>query len=551
LVVGIYRSNVVDETHIFNRTLQDLKEKSREEYFEMFHLEIGNLSLESVHSIIQDLLGMDSSSSNDSSALSSRTLRLAEVCFRKTHGNVFFLLQFVSMLKERHMLRFNFGLVSWTWNEKEVEASTNASDNVVDLLMAKMAELSEDLVHLLKLASCLGSTFDLRTLSIVWDWSNTGRTVDDHPGTLIARVATLVVKGYMVKNESKSTQHHQRYTWIHDKIQEAALALVPAAEQGVFAAKVGQILLSHLEEKELDSAIFVVVNLLNGKVDGPMEGDQTSRHELARLNWRASQKAILCSAFDNAAGYAAKGIQWLPENAWVCDYELCLNLYTVGAKAESVLGNTETMERYCQQVIMHADFEDKLGVYNVWLDSVVNRVLIDEARDLSLAVLEKYNCRFPKSPVLVGLAVVKNVLRVKRTMKSIDASTLPFLRDSTRLELLKILDRLGTIFYITKDNRLPLAIFKGLNWTMKYGYCDCSPVAFASIGLILTGALNDLQGGSKYAEQALILQEQTKSQMTVARTMFLVNGFTFPWTKPLRSLLTSALRGYDVGLQTG
>jgi DNA-binding transcriptional ArsR family regulator len=78
--------------------------------------------------------------------------------------------------------------------------------------------------------------------------------------------------------------------------------------------------------------------------------------------------------------------------------------------------------------------------------------------------------------VLAGLAVVRNVLKIKATMmKSRDhASRLPLLKDATRIELLKFLDRLGTIFNQPKDNRLPLVIFKGLNWTMNYRYCDFS-----------------------------------------------------------------------------
>jgi predicted ATPase len=446
------------------------------------------------------------------------------------------------------MLQFNFGTVSWTWDEKEIEATAKASSNVVDLLKAKMVKLSDDLVALLKLASCLGSTFELRTLGLAWGGTNE-QTNDD---TLMENVALLVVEGYLVKHECSSNLH-ESFNWSHDKVQEAALGLVPESEQGGFAAQVGQILLSHLDEKALDSALFIVVNLLNGVVDCPIESHQVPRLDLARLNYRASQKAILCSAFDSAAGYAAIAIRMLPENAWVDHYELTLNLYTIGAKAEGVLGNTETMERYCKQVISKPDrpIEDKFGVYNTWIDSVMNRVQFEEARDLSLELLEKSNCQFPKSLPLIGLSLARNVIKLKATMKSRDISKLGLMNDTTRIEAMGILDKLGTIFYSINDDRLPLTAFKGLNWTMKYGYCDYSSVSFACIGLVLTGALNDLQGGSKYGEQAMILMERAKSQVAAARTMFIVDAFVFPWTRPLRSLLKTTLRGYDIGLQTG
>jgi predicted ATPase len=243
----------------------------------------------------------------------------------------------------------------------------------------------------------------------------------------------------------------------------------------------------------------------------------------------------------------------LPETAWIDHYELALKIHTAGANAEGVLGNTEIMEHYCKQVISQANrpIEDKFDVYNTWIDSVMNRVQLEDARDMSLAILKKFNCQFPTSSALVGLGVIRNVIKIKATMKSRDVSKLRMCNDTTIIELLRILDRLVTIFYMLDDERMPLVIFKALNWTMKYGYCAYSSVVFALTGLILAGALNDLQGGSKYGEQALILLERCKSQVAAARTLFVLDGFVFPWTKPVRSLLKSTLRGYDIGLQTG
>jgi predicted ATPase len=488
LVVGIYRSNEVDETHIFHQTIKDLKEKSKEKYFEMNELEIGNLDLDAVHTIIQGLLGMDGSDA-------SKTWGLADVCHRKTLGNVFYLLQFMAMLKERQMLQFNFGIVSWTWDEKEIETSTKSSDNVVDLLKSKMAELSAELVKLLPLASSLGSTFKMCTLELVWNGSKMKPTISDNHDTLMARVAKLESLGFIAKVESNSA-HDQNYRWTHDKVQEAALSLVPETKQGEFAAQVGHILLSHLEEEELDSSIFMVVNLLNGNSEGAMDRESDSRLDLSRLNWKASQKAILCSAFDCAAEYAAKGIQFLPENAWVDHYEVALNLHTVGARAEGILGNTETMERYCKQVISQDDrpIEDKFGVYNTWIDSLLNRVLLDEARDLGLEILEKLKCRLRKNPVVVVLSIFTSVIGVKATMKSRDVSKLSLMNDTQKVERNRILDKIGTVFYMAKDIRFPLVVFRSLNLTMKDGCNEYSSVAFAGVGVILTGALNDLTG---------------------------------------------------------
>jgi predicted ATPase len=547
VLVGIYRSNeVVERTHILHRTMEELKEKSNDGHFIIRHIEIGNLTFPHVHGIIQELLGVDNNS--------SQTLGLSEVCLKKTHGNAFFLLQFLAMLKERRLIQFNYGTLSWNWDDKEIESTTSASDNVVNLLQVKMSNLSKDLTDLLKFAACLGSTFDVSTLKVVWEKSMV-LTPEGEEQALLANLSKLKEDGYIVERAGSQscTCLQQLYSWNHDNIQEAALSLVPECDRGAFAANVGRILLSHLDEKDLDCAIFVVANLLNEGDEALVDADNgKARMELARLNYEASRKALSFSAFESAADYAAKGIRVLPPNAWWDHYEFTRKIYSIGARAEGAVGNTETMEQYCKEVLLQdRPLEDKLEVYHTWVDSLTNRDLLLEARDLLLDILKKFKCHFPKNPVLIGLGIVSNLVKVKATLKSINASKLPVLKDTTRIELLKLLDKLATVLYMSFDQRMPLAVFRSLNWTMKYGYCDYSSVALATTGMMLTGILNDLPAGTLYGEQAVALMDRSKSQTTAARTIMIVYGFLFPWTQPLRNLLKPLLRGYDIGLQTG
>jgi predicted ATPase len=294
MVVRIYCSNEVNETHIFHRTLIDLEVKSKDKYFKITRVELGNIELDAIHGIIRELLGM---------ANNACTFGLADVCHKKTHGNVFYLLQFLLMLKERQLLQFNFGLLSWTWDNKEIESSTGASDDVIDLPKAKMAQLLKNLVDILKLALCLGLTFDVHTLNVVWERSTLLALGDEQ--VLMTSLEALEDHGYILKSGVQST--HQQYTWGHDKIQEGALSLIPETEQGAFEGMVGRILLSHLDKNELDSAIFAVVNLLNGANERLIQDDK-ARLDLAPLNYKAGRKAISFSAFESAAAYAAKGI---------------------------------------------------------------------------------------------------------------------------------------------------------------------------------------------------------------------------------------------------
>jgi predicted ATPase len=540
MVVGIYRTNEVDKTHISYRTIEDLQQKTRDKCFEMTQLEIGNLEPDAVHSIILELLA----SGND-----SQTRSLAEICHKKTLGNPFSVLQYLANLIECRMLRFNFGTVSWTWDEKEIEVSTSACDNVVDLLKARMEELSTNFIDVLKLASCLGSTFEVDTLKLIRDKTSMRSSRQDHDHALMASLEAFEAAGYILK--SAATTAHLSYRWVNDITQEAALSLIPETERGTIAARIGVIILKHCKNKGLGSKIFLVLNLLNQADDKLL--DYNKRLDLARLNYRASQKAVSLSAFESAADYATRGIRLLSKNAWVDHYEFTLLIYTTGAQAEGFIGNVDTMQHYCQQVLLQEErpIEDKLGVYNTLIDSAVNQGLLDDARDLLITVLKKFHCPFPKNSALVGLELVSNIVHIKASAKTLDASKLSLLNDRTKLEVMKLVDKLNLVLNRLQDDRMPLTVFRSVNWTIRYGVCDLSSVAFARAGLIFTGLLSDLQGGTKFGQQALALIETSKSQSSKGRTLFLVHSFVFPWTKPARSLLKPLQRSYDVGLQTG
>jgi predicted ATPase len=211
------------------------------------------------------------------------------------------------------------------------------------------------------------------------------------------------------------------------------------------------------------------------------------------------------------------------------------------------------MDKYCQAVLSqeHKPLEDKFDVYNTLIDNTANHCKVKEAANMLLDILAKFNCRFPTNPALIGFGVLFNVMKIKATMKSRNTSDLPFMQDAVRVNLMQLLDKLITCLYMLEDDRLPLVIFRTLNWTMKYGNCASSAPGFALAGMILTGTLGDLQGGSTYGQHALTLLKNMQTMTTAARTMFCVYSFLFPWTQQARSTLKPLLQAYDIGLRTG
>jgi len=125
-------------------------------------------------------------------------------------------------------------------------------------------------------------------------------------------------------------------------------------------------------------------------------------------------------------------------------------------------------------------------------------------------------------------------------------------KDTTRLQLLLILDRLVRFVYISDDpSLLPLVIFRTLEWTRNYGINMFSSTALVQAGIIFTGGLNDLSGGASLAAAGLSLSQEKPELPIEVRSVYIAHGLVLCWSQPWRDQLKPLLRAYDIGLRIG
>src|SRR6185503_2737458 len=91
---------------------------------------------------------------------------LAELVCEKTQGNGFFVNQFLKSLFEERLLVFNHKQEAWQWDTEQIR-SRNVTDNVVALMADKIQKLPMATQQVLQLAACIGSRFDLQTLTTI------------------------------------------------------------------------------------------------------------------------------------------------------------------------------------------------------------------------------------------------------------------------------------------------------------------------------------------------------------------------------------------------
>ena len=559
MIIGLYRpDDALEEEnrgHGLMKTIQEFKSNNdRYDSLLVQEMTLNNLNVDQSNEIIMALLQIDDA---------DRTRSLAEVCHKRTLGNPFFLIAFMTILAEESLIEFNFGLCAWQWDVKKIEEMTAATANAVDMFSQKMNKSPKEISCLLKLAACLGSTFDERMLEVAWY----NHKVSKDFGVL--NLKELV--NQVLQEQFLETDMHGKYRWVHDNLQEAAIRLIPEDQLTAFQCQLGMILVRELKEEELSACIFVVVNLLNhsleNNVEAPspflstsfrLEEEENLNTQLARLNLCAAEKAKENSAFVSAAKYALYGICSLPENAWEDHFPLALDLYSVGAEAEGTQGNTEVMERYSRQIVGHekASVSDKMRVYNVMIESKANAGNTKEAINLCLDVLDQLGCKFPKSEGGRVFRAITTIVKLKKkdaipTNEEIEK--LPRMKDRNVIECMRLMQRLGTYCFTSGDVMLMILVAtRQVRWTLRYGLDTWSPLAFTGYGTIMIATHGDFDSGNKCAELAISMLDRLRGNSSVvADTLRGANFLMLPWRNPIQNTLKPLESGFELGMKAG
>ena len=95
MIVGCYRSNEVSEKHMLSKAISNLSTKEQRYGFNMTNISLHSFELSEVKQIVSSILSIDSE---------RRAHKLAEICFKRTNGNPYFLIEFVTMLEEEGLI---------------------------------------------------------------------------------------------------------------------------------------------------------------------------------------------------------------------------------------------------------------------------------------------------------------------------------------------------------------------------------------------------------------------------------------------------------------
>ncbi|HEX7262362.1 MAG TPA: AAA family ATPase, partial [Luteolibacter sp.] len=306
LLIGAYRDNEVDATHPLARAIESMRKAG----VKVGEIVLAPLTPEDVQTLIADSL----------SCTPERVLPLAELIHGKTGGNPFFTIEFFSALADEGLLVFDLNTRAWTWDTRRIRAK-EFTDNVVDLMVAKLSRLPEETRETLKQFACLGNVVDTATLVLVHD-----QPEKDIDATLLEAVRAGLI--FPVNHG---------YTFLHDRVQEAAYSLIPEAAQAEAHLHIARQLLAGTPADTLEGEVFEIVNQFNRAV--ALIVSPHERVQVAGLNLMAGIRAQKSIAYTSALNYLKAGCSLLEDDCWERHYRLTYALEFNRARCEFLTGD--------------------------------------------------------------------------------------------------------------------------------------------------------------------------------------------------------------------
>jgi predicted ATPase len=501
-------------------------------------VDVKNVSFDEVNQVIMTLLSIDDT---------EKTLDLARLCHERTMGNPFFLVQFLVMLKAEGLLEFNLGLFKWTWNVTSIETKTVVTPNVIALVTQRISKLPPDLLSFLQLASLLGSSFSTETLWVVWKHT---KTRNDTPESCEYQKDDEVFHGLLqhaVDTKFIEVNHSSgSCRWMHDNIQEATMSCIRDRD---LKGRVGMILLRRLSSEGLDGEIYTVANMLSNY--SPTEDEVI---DVISLFARASEKAVSFAAFQSAYNNATKGVSMLPPNCWETHFDLSLQLYSVATEASSYLGMTDEMSVFSSTVLDRPECTTfhKLRVYYVVLDYLGNNGRPYEAIDLALNILDDLGCSFPRNAFSQTARMLCAIRKWRRNAPTAeDMRELPVMTDENMKESIKVIYRLVTFLYYTKQIALHfLTCSRVVDMVLGHGIADFAGQAFGIIGMVLSVVSGEVKYMKQWSELSRLVSQLSPSGRDESRIIYTTSVF-LSWTTPIPKLAKDTMVGYKAGMRVG
>jgi len=518
LLIGAYRDDEVTPTHPLMQRLTAIRQAGGRVQV----IVLKPLGLEEVNRIVAGALHCGSARP------------LARLVHAKTAGNPFFAIQFLTALAEEGLLTFSRETARWTWDLRRIRAK-GYTDNVVDLLLDKLRRLPATTQAVLKRLACLGNSAPIATLAIVQSGSE---------DALHATLRAAIRAGLLFRQEGA-------YKFLHDRVREAAFALIPDGERAAAHLTIGRRLAARTPPAAIEESIFEIVGQLNYGTALISSGKE--RERLAELNLIAGRRAKSSTAYSSALTYLTAGAAMLPEDAWERRHDLAFALELHRAECEFLTGALLEAEARLAELADRAANPSELATFTrLRVDLFMTLGRSDRAVAVGLDCLRRFNVNWSAHPTKKEVEDEYALLWRQLGDRPIEALLdLPRMVDPVACATMDVVASLVTPALWTDENLRCLVIGRMGNLSLEHGNSEVSGYAFTAVGNVLGLYFGDYRAGFRFGQLGLDFVEQPGMDRLKSRVYLAFGNLAKPSVRHARTRRPVARYAFETAQQVG
>ncbi|WP_095095875.1 AAA family ATPase [Pseudomonas sp. Irchel 3A5] len=458
---------------------------------------------------------------------------LAELIHEKTDGNPFFVGQLLRTLLEEQLISFDRQSSQWGWDQALIRSHRHA-ENVIDLMVARIARLPLTTQKVLGQMACIGSSIDLKTLSQISQG-------EEH--VLRADLAPAIEAGLVVED-------HQGFAFYHDRVQESAYQLTPLAARPAEHARIARLLIADLEGRGRPDQVFRIAGHLQ-RIHLQLL-DCAEQRLFCGLLIQAAQQAMESAAVQSAFGYLVDARSLLLDEPWHKDPELSRELGFTQAQCLILDGQFGRAGQVIDELLTHVKSHvERAQIYALKVELQVLACRYQEAAQTAGEGLRLFGIHIPEQVDAREVEQRYRFLLEVLGSRSIDSlAELPEMRDRSYEAAMGLMASMIASASFIDDDLLFVLTCEMVLLSLEYGVCPASTHGLGWFGVALAHKYAAYGEGAAYARLARTLVQRHGYLSSESATLVALDQVCV-WTQPLEQALGYARSAFASSYNAG
>jgi len=499
MLIGTYRTETKEDEKRLKSFIQNLKKKE----INTNTFPLMGLNKKDIELLISETLHTDD----------EHVAELGKFFFEKTNLNPFFIKQFFKNLHDEEILKYDQEN-GWSWDESEIN-KVNITDNVADLLTRHVDMLPEESTEILKIASCEGFQFNIKTIVSLLE-------IDKE--NVIASLDFALKMGMITK------LGYDKFSFLHDKIHETIYSMIEEDKKQLYHLSIARLLYQQPSSVNSKYRLFEITGHYNAAIN--LIKTVEEKQNVAEFNIKVAKHIKNSTAYKQALFYL-KNSEFLLGGKAIYDmnFSLAFSLYIEMGECSFLSGNIIEAENIFSEIIIKSKNNiEKATIYRLMIILYTSKSLVDKAINSGINGLKLFNIFMPHKGYTFFFIIEYLLSRFK--LLKLDIDKIHELKPMENKEATAIMDILNELVVSISMAGNPFFIFwittKMINLSLKYGIYS-STYSFVSYGAILIVMLNKFNEGYQFGEIGLKLATKYKNYNSDYKINHLFADILVPW----------------------